>query len=144
MARSWKGGEETSIYPHFLSALTQAHGFNYHLYADGSQRCYFQLCPLPSTPDPHILLLPQYLHEDINRHLKLNMSMLNHNFFLPLTPNLLIPSLLLSMRGSGHLSFLLVFHFTMSYPSSNSFGSTFQLYSTSDHFPCPLLPLFCS
>lgn len=119
VAGSWKGGGEISICPRFLSALTQARGFNYHLYADGSQMCISSSALCPKL---HIF------YYDLITSMKMLVDISNSTcpdvITMSSSPNLLIPSLLLSTRGSGHLSFLSVFYITMSYPLSSSFGST--------------------
>lgn len=135
-------GDLFSIYPCFLHAVTQSHGFRYHLCADGSQMCISS--PVLSTKlQAHRVFYFLIIFMKIsNKHLKLNIFKLNRNFFLPQSAH--PPSsenFLLGTQTTFHSFWSLLQH--VSYSSSHSFGSTFKFFPKSNHFSPPLLPSSC-
>lgn len=127
MAGSQKGGARPLLYPPlFLSAQTQAHGFKYHLRADGSQMC---LCSpvLSSKVQTHIFYCFLIIFMKVSPgHLKLSMSTLNHD--VPLSqPTHPQSSPFYSWLRPPFIPFGLSHH--TSYPSSKYFGSSFKFIS---------------
>ena len=95
-------GDLFSICHHFLSALTQAHGFKYHLYTNGSHGSFCSPV-LPPKLQTYIFcyLLITFMKMS-KEHLKLNMFKLNHNVFPPLTSSFSVFSFPLGDQANFH------------------------------------------